>query len=255
VFFGALMLSSCVRPITTSTLDQAIMATVAVQATENARLAAQVAALATENARAASQMATLLTPTATPSPASTPTNAPTPTLGSIPPIVEPVLAPAKCKVLYDFEIDFEGWQLVPEWQGGKQLFHSTDARASSGNGSLKLETEYPGGGDPAGDWEEGGVKRLLGSMNWSTFERVSIDIYVPEEADYFIVQLYLKTGPGFSWKQTPDTYLTPGQWTTVMADLSQLGDASDVREIGVKIGTSQTSYKGFVYFDRVCGWK
>jgi hypothetical protein len=119
--------------------------------------------------------------------------------------------------------------------------------ADEGNAALKLTLSTSGTG-----WEEGGVfVDLPEPADWSTASTVSADVYVPVGAEGFLAQVFLKTGDDWTWANTPDTQLVPGEWTTVTADLSIMGDIANVRELGVKVGASVTAFEGDVFIDNV----
>jgi hypothetical protein len=201
---------------------------------------AAVAATQTEMAATQTEIAFTVTATSTNTPMFTRTPA-TPTL---------------CEVLYDFESDSEGWERGSsgDCSGGLELGFSDDGVSLDGQGSLRLKVDYPGGGAHRAAC----AKRMFGSRNWSDFESVSVGVYVPREAAYLIAQLYLKAGPHFDWWQTPDIYLDPGQWTILTAEFGQLReegkvDLTDLREVGIRIGTSQTEFQGDIYIDHISG--
>jgi mannan endo-1,4-beta-mannosidase len=88
-------------------------------------------------------------------------------------------------------------------------------------------------------------------VDWSAYPAVSVDVYAPAEASGFIAQIFMKTGDDWAWVNTPDTQLVPGEWNTLTADLSAMGDAAAVKEIGVKVGTSVTAFTGAFYVDNI----
>ncbi len=155
------------------------------------------------------------------------------------PLPEPVL-------FASFEDGLEGWVMADYWPAGRALDQSTEM-ATEGSASLKLTGEFSGTA-----WEEMGVYiDPPDGADWSMYPGVSVDVYAPAEASGFIAQVFMKTGDGWTWVNTPDIALVPGEWTTLTADLSQMGDAAAVKEIGVKIGTSTTAFSGAFYIDRV----
>jgi len=132
------------------------------------------------------------------------------------------------------------------WAGGKGVEYSTDM-ASEGTGALKLSLSLSGT-----EWQEGGVfVDPATPYDWSGAKTISVDVYVPAEATNFLAQIFVKTGEGWTWANSADAQLTPGEWTTVTADLSTLGDIKDVREVGVKVGTGSTAFTGDVFIDNV----
>ncbi|MBI5959777.1 MAG: discoidin domain-containing protein, partial [Chloroflexi bacterium] len=160
------------------------------------------------------------------------------------PAAEPVQVEAA--LLYGFEGDAQGWVMADYWAGGKGVEYSTDM-ATEGTGSLKLSLSLSGTA-----WEEGGVYvDPPTAYDWSAASTVSADVYVPAEATNFLAQIFVKTGEGWTWANSADVQLTPGEWTTVTADLSTLGEIADVHEVGVKVGSGSTAFTGDVFIDNI----
>jgi hypothetical protein len=150
-------------------------------------------------------------------------------------------------LLNGFEADTEGFALADYWAGGTGLAVSTDA-ASEGAQSLALTLNVTGGGS----WQEGGAfVQPEGGLDWSAYDQLAVDVFVPEGADGFLSQIFAKTGADWTWANTPDTPLVGGEWTTVTADLSALGDMTAVNEYGVKVGSSTGALDGDVLIDNV----
>ncbi|MBK8023930.1 MAG: discoidin domain-containing protein [Chloroflexi bacterium] len=149
-------------------------------------------------------------------------------------------------LLHSFEADVEGWQLADYWAGGTGLAVS-DAGASEGEGSLAISASMPGG-----TWQESGAfVQPSASQDWTAVDQLAMDVYLPEGATDFIGQIFVKTGADWTWANTPDTPLMPGVWTTLTADLPSMGDMADVREYGIKAGTSVTAFDGDILVDNV----
>jgi hypothetical protein len=145
-----------------------------------------------------------------------------------------------------FESGTEGWALVTDWASGVSI-NVSDAFASDGAQSLSVSVNYA-----ATQWQEAGVFfQPPQPLDWSSYTTLSVDIYVPAEAENFIAQLYTKTGDSWSWTNTPNIALTPDAWTTVTADLSAMGIVRDVREFGIKFATYEANFTGEFYVDRV----
>ncbi|MBI5928802.1 MAG: discoidin domain-containing protein [Chloroflexi bacterium] len=149
-------------------------------------------------------------------------------------------------LLFGFEGDVEGWVMADFWAGGKAL-ETSDAMTTEGTGALKLTISTSGT-----QWEEGGVYfDFPDAVDWSTVTSLTVDVYVPAEAVNFLAQVFVKTGPDWTWANTVDTALTPGEWTTITADLSTLGAINEVHEVGVKVGSGSTAFEGDVFIDNV----
>jgi hypothetical protein len=149
---------------------------------------------------------------------------------------------------YSFEDGDDGWKLSPDWAGGKSVAQSSD-QANDDASSLGLTATYTGG-----SWQEAGVSiQPAGGVDWSGYETVSVDIYLPtgDTVTDFITQVFTKTGADWAWTNSADTALVPGEWTTVTVPLDGLGDLSAINEFGVKIGTSTGVLDGTIYIDNV----
>ncbi len=119
--------------------------------------------------------------------------------------------------------------------------------ANEGAGSLAATGAFSGT-----EWQEGGVFLTLPEgTDWSSSKLLTLDVYVPEGAGNFIAQVYAKTGPEWTWANTADMPLTAGQWNTLTADLSTLGNTAMMHEVGLKIGTSSTAFTGTFFIDNV----
>ncbi len=145
------------------------------------------------------------------------------------------------QVVAGFEDGLDGWMLVPDWAAGETMEQS-----SEGDHALALTATYTGG-----SWQEAGVGVQPGGADWSHFANLTIDIYVPVDAGDFIAQVYTKTGDGWAWSNSADIALTAGEWNKLSIPLSDLGDASDVHEAGIKIGSSTAQFSGTFLIDNV----
>jgi hypothetical protein len=148
-------------------------------------------------------------------------------------------------MIYSFESNLENWTIADYWSGGQRLDVSVDD-ATDGEQSLALGLVTTGEG-----WQEGGAFiQPEGGVDWSAYSQLAVDVYLPE-GDGFLAQIFIKTGDEFTWANTADITLVPGQWTTVFANLSVMGNTSAIRELGVKVGTSVTAFDGIILFDNV----
>lgn len=159
---------------------------------------------------------------------------------------EATAAVADQMLLHSFETDEEGWKLATDWRSGTGIGIS-DELASDGAQSLAVQASFTGAG-----WQEAGAAYdPEGGTDWTDASQLKLDVYVPEGANNFVSQVFIKTGGDWTWANTPDTPLTPDEWTTITADLSVMGDLSAVREYGVKFGMSDTQFNGDILIDNV----
>jgi len=171
---------------------------------------------------------------------------------------------AKEIVLYGFEKDPQGWEM-PDWalakkdHVGRQI-SITEFQASEGKYALQLDVEFTG----SPTWEGAYVERLIDVTDWSPFNYLSVDIYLPKEAPRGLrAKVILTVGDSWKWTEMNKTILlTSGEWTVVKVDLTQssmnwrrfIDDdfRSDIRKLGVRVESNgKIAYKGPVYIDNV----
>lgn len=149
------------------------------------------------------------------------------------------------ELVQSFEGDFSEWQLADYWTAGKSMDLATE-NASQGSSALAIEATFSGT-----TWEEMGIYvEPEGGVDW-TGKQLTFDVYMPDGASNFIAQVFILTGEEWTWANAPDTVLVPGEWTTVTAELSEMGDASAINQYGIKVSTSTTAYEGPVLVDNV----
>ncbi len=98
-----------------------------------------------------------------------------------------------------------------------------------------------------------GAYRLAGvyvpfaaGVDWSAYDSVSMRVFIPTTAENFRATLYVDTGEDEEETAIVTEVLTPGEWTTVTADLNDTDDLNDVREFGVRVGTYTGRLAGII---------
>ena len=165
-------------------------------------------------------------------------------------------------IIFDFEDGVQEW-VVPEWAltssdyGGKTLAASKDF-LSHGAGSLQFLVQFPGG-----KWSGAYLERMMYVTDWSPFQSISVDIYLPYNTPQGLKARFILTvGKDWTWTEmNRGIALTPDQWTTITANLKPGSlDWSffptdefrkDVRKIGIRIESDSPAYSGAVYLDHV----
>lgn len=190
------------------------------------------------------------------------------------------------RILFDFEKDAQGWG-VPDWCFEKKDYICKTSEisgdvASRGKSSLKLMVSLPGS-----VWRAGVVECEECSFDWTKYDSLSCDFYLPKDAPSGIgAKLILTVEEGSEWKWTETARaadLIPGEWVTLTASLKpgskdwmrfMGGDVrpdnpfdpnvsgaeilkitdefrANVRKIDVRIESDKTSYTGPVYIDNI----
>lgn len=142
-----------------------------------------------------------------------------------------------------------------QWLASVAVVHAAGT-APDGGSALELQASYSGAG-----WQDAGasVTPVL-IADWSAYSTISLEIYVPAEMKGGLAKLYIKAGAESIWFESGDFPLTPGVWTPLQIDLTQLftypekapiSDLTQIKEMGVKIGTSESSFTGSLYIDAI----
>ncbi|OGW84802.1 MAG: hypothetical protein A2987_02485 [Omnitrophica bacterium RIFCSPLOWO2_01_FULL_45_10] len=167
-------------------------------------------------------------------------------------------------LLYDFEKDPQGWE-IPDWaftkkdHVGKQIGVS-EFQASEGRYALEIDSEFTGGTS----WEGSYVERVIDVTDWSPFNYLSLDIFLPKDAPRGLrARIILTVGEDWKWTEMNKTItLAPGEWTLIKADLTSnsmtwrrfIDDSfrKDIKKLGVRIESNgKIKYNGPAYIDNV----
>jgi hypothetical protein len=166
--------------------------------------------------------------------------------------------------LYSFEKDPQGWE-IPDWALAKKdhvarSLSISEFHASGGKYALEVDTDFSG----LAGWSGAYVERIVDVTDWSPFNYVSVDIYLPSSAPRGLRgKIILTVGQDWKWTEMNRTIpLTPGEWTVVKADLTPEsmawrrfiddGFRSDVKKIGVRVESNgKISYRGPIYIDNI----
>ena len=167
------------------------------------------------------------------------------------------------KILYNFEVDEEGWE-IPSWAADKsdhvaKSLATSDAIASNGKKSLELQSEFPGG-----MWA-GSLIEIEHYLDLSPYDIISADIYLPPDAPEGLrAKLILTVGENWKFvEMARSAKLEPGKWIKLSAKITedstdwkrtQVNQAfkSDVRKITLRIESNRKPvYSGPVYIDNI----
>ncbi len=165
-------------------------------------------------------------------------------------------------VIFDFEGTTHEWA-IPDWAQtskdyvGKSMSASTDF-VSHGKGSLQLMVDFPGGA-----WHGAYVEQMMSTTDWSPFDAIAADVYVPDNAPQGLKARFILTvGDKWTWTEmNRGLPLVPDQWTTITAtvksgslDWKFFPDETfrkDVRKVGIRIESDGATYQGPIYIDNV----
>lgn len=167
------------------------------------------------------------------------------------------------RTLHDFENTDDGWS-IPAWASAKPDHVASDARpvkgiSSSGEYSLEVLSDFPGE-----RWTASLVD-IQQYLDLSDHSMISADIFLPREAPPGLrAKLIFTVGENWRFVEMARSLaLTPGQWTTITADLSDgSGDwkrtevnrlfRKDVRKIALRVESNRKPrYAGPYYLDNV----
>ncbi|MFC1577010.1 hypothetical protein ACFL3N_01585 [Candidatus Omnitrophota bacterium] len=165
--------------------------------------------------------------------------------------------------LFSFEDGPQGWS-IPDWAYSKQdnvgeEVSISEFFASEGNRSFELKVGFPG----ASDWQGAYVECPIGVTDWTPYNWLSVDVYLPEDATRSLrARIVLTVGDEWLWTESNKAVrLVPGEWTVVRVKLTPdsldwrrfIMDKfrGDVKKLGVRIESSGAEYEGSVYLDNV----
>jgi hypothetical protein len=167
------------------------------------------------------------------------------------------------RTYYDFEGDLRGWE-VPMWAAGKSDYVAREVTvssdvASSGNDSMKVEVDFPGG-----LWTAGLVE-IQQYLDMSRYRVIRVDLYLPKDAPVGLkVKIILTVGDNWKFvEMSRSVPLIPGEWVTITANIEPgsydwkrvVPDekfAEDVRKIAIRIESNRKpKYAGSIYIDNV----
>ena len=176
----------------------------------------------------------------------------------------PSLSHSKELTLYTFEKEPQGWE-IPDWAFSKKDYVAkqigvSEFHASEGKYSLEMDVEFSG----APSWEGAYVERIIDVTDWSPFNYISLDIFIPKDAPHGLRgRIILTIGDEWKWTEMNKTVtLAPGEWTSIKADITPASLSwrkfidenfrSDVRKMGVRVESNgKIMYKGPIYIDNV----
>lgn len=176
----------------------------------------------------------------------------------------PAMPFSKEIVLFSFERDPEGWE-IPDWAFTKQdhvaeTIGVSEFQACDGKYALEVGINFPG----TPGWRGAYVERVADVTDWSIFNYISVNIFLPKDAPRGLrAKIILTTGEDWKWTEMNRSVpLAPGEWTVVKADLTQnslnwrkfITDnfRADVKKIGIRIESNgKIAYKGPIYMDCV----
>jgi hypothetical protein len=166
--------------------------------------------------------------------------------------------------LYSFEKDPQGWE-IPDWAVAKKdhvarSLSVSEFHASDGKYALELDVDFSG----LPGWSGAYVERVVDVTDWSPFNSVSAEVFLPANAPRGLRgKIILTVGEEWKWTEMNRSIpLAPGEWTVIKADLTPEsmawrrfiddGFRADVKKMGIRIESNgKISYRGPLYIDRV----
>jgi len=152
---------------------------------------------------------------------------------------------ASTEILYDFEGNTEGW--APEW-GLKQELQTAKSRTRHGDHSLLVKHHFKPKEDSIGFRILFDAPKDFASK--PGFAGFTAWIFVPG-GDGWQAQIYLHTGSNWKWCAGKlHENLQPG-WHQIVITKDEIGDATEVRDIGIQVKNFKLNYKAKIYVDRI----
>ncbi len=168
------------------------------------------------------------------------------------------------RTLYDFERgNLSGWE-IPQWARAQRDYVAinaevSDEAASSGEHSMKVSADFPGG-----LWTAALVE-IQQYLDLSAYRVIRADVYLPEDAPMGLnVSLILTVGEDWRFVEMNRSFpLIPGEWVTITANIEPgsydwkriVPDekfAQDVRKIAVRVeSNNRPAYTGDLFIDNV----
>lgn len=165
--------------------------------------------------------------------------------------------PPASETLYSFEEQLDDWAINNDnggaWNTAKAEGPELSDEAAA-HGSLSLKASLSLGG---GSFE----LARIGDQDWRDVQAVTAKLNAvlgegAEPGGGIRAKLFLKTGDGWAWTDSGETVLTPGMFTELKFDLSNVTGKEAVRAVGVQIlSTPESSGTAAVLLDEVTVWK
>ena len=167
-------------------------------------------------------------------------------------------------VLNGFEKNPQGWE-IPDWAMASKDYVAkqvsvSEYHSSEGKYSLEVESNFTG----ALKWEGAYVECVVDVTDWSPFNYLSLEIFLPKDAPQGLrARIILTVGEDWKWTEMNKAILlTPGEWAVINVDLTENSMGwrrfvtesfrADVRKLGVRIESNgKIVYKGPIYIDNV----
>ncbi len=167
------------------------------------------------------------------------------------------------EVIFGFEDGIPTWE-IPDWclekedYVGESITTSTEF-ASEGEASLELMVSFPGA-----IWT-GAYVEVQKSSDWTPYESISADVFLPEDAPFGLKgKIILTVSEDWTWTEMSYSIkLVPGEWTTITASIIPGGSdwrrikvtdefRADVRKLGIRFESNMRPvYTGPIYIDNV----
>ncbi|MBU1077603.1 MAG: hypothetical protein KKH98_09945 [Spirochaetes bacterium] len=161
---------------------------------------------------------------------------------------------SRATILYDFETDNSGWTNDSWGFSGPPPQHSTTV-SYIGTGSIKYTNTM------THDWSGAG-KKYHGDpgLDLSGYSNISMRIRVPDTiipgVTYMVLQVFTRSGGAANnwtnnWGPEFQGFLTPGTWTNVTMNISDIAHATNVNDIAFQLKHFNTTNFCEVHIDLV----
>ena len=126
------------------------------------------------------------------------------------------------EIRFTFDEGIEGWK-VPDWAFEKRDYVAgevqlTEKKVKSGSGALEIKCDFPGN-----RWTAALVE-LEGNMDFSPYDEMSVDIFIPRGAPkgFFKARFVMTVGVGWHFIEMREPVeLMPGKWITLKTKIEK----------------------------------
>lgn len=135
---------------------------------------------------------------------------------------------------------------IEEWVSYERPVRRVERPSVDGNGSLQVNVFLMGRG-----WSDNTFESPEINMDMSQYGGIRAQVFIASTAPGDIKgQIFVKSGPNFTWRDNGWMPLQRGQWTSLSIRSLKIEHIQNVKTIGIKVG-SNNKWDGLAYIDKV----